>query len=85
MAGLLLPRLDFNQATDTCQSGRHVSDTTNGYEAQVINPGMGLSFPAVWTPVTDPSTWGGVDPPLTQTDFAFRLEGNPHDPHAGLL
>jgi hypothetical protein len=62
------PEMSF--VTCAAQSGRHVSDTTNGYIAQVINPGGGFSFPTSWTAVTDPSTWN-----LTQQDFAFRLEG----------
>jgi hypothetical protein len=61
------PQMDF----DTCfQYGRHASNTTNGYDAQVINPGGGFGFPTTWTSVRDPSTWG-----LTLQDFAFRLEG----------
>ena len=52
------------------QYGRHVSDTTNGYVAQVINPGEAFGFPTVWTSVQSGSSWD-----LTQQDFAFRLEG----------
>jgi len=52
------------------QYGRNSSDTTNGYEAQVINPG-GALFPAAtsWTPVTAATTWN-----LPQQDFAFRID-----------
>ena len=65
------PEMSFG----TCsQYGRYVSDTTNGYIAQVINPGAGFGFPTVWTAVTDASTWV-----LTQQDFAFRLEGTAED------
>lgn len=63
------PEMSFT--TCVAQYGRHVSDTTNGYVAQVINPGGGFGFPDVWTSVQSVSTWG-----LTQQDFAFRLEGN---------
>ncbi|MGC9025693.1 MAG: S8 family serine peptidase, partial [Chloroflexia bacterium] len=66
------PQMDF----DTCfQYGRHASGTTNGYDAQVINPGGGFGFPTTWTSVRDPSTWG-----LTEQDFAFRLEGTIYTP-----
>ena len=61
------PQMDF---ASCCQYGRHVSDTTNGNEAKVINPLGGFGFPTVWTDVTDPSTYG-----IAQSDFAFRLEG----------
>jgi len=59
------------------QYGRHVSDTTNGYTAKVMNPGGGFGFPATWTDVTDPTSWGQDG--LTQQDFAFRIEGEPSD------
>ncbi len=51
------------------QYGRNASDTTNGYHAQVINPGGGFGFPTTWTPVTSASTWN-----LAQQDFAFRID-----------
>ena len=61
------PQMDF---ASCFQSGRHVADTTNGYDAVVINPGGGFGLPTTWTPITDPSTWGSA-----QQDAAFRLEG----------
>jgi len=63
------PTLSFG--TCGCQSGRHPSDTTNGYAAQVINPGGGFGLPGSWTSVQDASTWG-----LAQQDLAFRLDGS---------
>jgi PKD repeat protein len=63
------PSLSFSNCF---QYGRHVSGTSNGAPAHVINPGGGFGFPTTWTPVTDPSTWG-----LTAyQDMAFRLEGD---------
>ena len=56
------------------QYGRHSSNTTNGHTAKVINPGGGFGFPTTWTDVTASTTWGGAEPPLTQQDFAFRIE-----------
>ena len=50
------------------QYGRLVSDTTNGYNSQVVQPGGGLGFPTTWS---DASVAFG----MSQTDFAFRLEG----------
>jgi len=62
------PTMEFGSCG---QYGRQVSDTTNGFDAQVINPGGGFGgWPTVWTSVQDPSTFH-----LTQQDFAFRLEG----------
>ena len=61
------PQMDFGSCS---QSGRHVADTTNGYDAVVINPAGGFGLPTAWTPITDGSTWG-----LAQQDMAFRLEG----------
>jgi hypothetical protein len=61
------PEMPF---TGCCQYGRLPASSTNGYDAQVINPGGGLSLPASWTSVQDPSAWS-----LTEQDFAFRLEG----------
>jgi hypothetical protein len=55
------------------QFGRQTADTTNGAVAKVINPGGGFGFPGVWTDVTSGSTWGAGG--LTQTDSAFRLDG----------
>jgi hypothetical protein len=54
------------------QYGRHVSETANGHDALVINPGGAFGFPTHWTSVQDPSAWG-----MAQQDFAFRLEGQP--------
>ena len=62
------PEMSFT--TCAAQYGRHVSDTTNGYVAQVISPGGGFGFPTVWADVTSASIWN-----LTQQDFAFRIEG----------
>jgi uncharacterized repeat protein (TIGR01451 family) len=63
------PRMDI--ATGG-QYGRHVADTTNGYDAQVVNPGGGFGFPSQWTSIQDTSTWN-----MAQQDMAFRLEGQP--------
>jgi len=63
------PELDY---TSDGQYGRHVSDTTNGYVAMVINPDGGFGFPPVWTSVQDGSTWG-----MSTQDMAFELRGNP--------
>ncbi len=61
------PQLDystcFQYGTGTYRS------TTNGYAAQVINPGGGFGLPTVWTSVQDATTWA-----LTEQDLAFRLE-----------
>ena len=62
------PGMDFD--TCLCQAGRHAADTSNGYAAQVINPGSGFGFPPSWTSVQDVLTWG-----LVQQDFAFRISG----------
>jgi subtilisin family serine protease len=64
------PRMK-SPASGCCKYGRHVSDTTNGHVAKVINPGGGSGFPTTWTSVQDGSTWG-----LTQQDLAFRLHGS---------
>jgi hypothetical protein len=61
------PELSYTDCI--CQYGRHVSDTTNGNIAKVINPAGGFGLPTVWTDITDPSTWG-----LPQQDLAFRIE-----------
>ena len=53
-----------------CQYGRLVSETTNGYVAQVINPGGAFGFGTSWTSVQSPSPWG-----LSEQDTAFRLDG----------
>ncbi len=55
---------------DCCQHGRQPSDTTNGADAVVINPGGGFGFPTTWTPITADTTWG-----LSQQDVAMRIEG----------
>lgn len=52
------------------QYGRQVSETVNGLDAMVINPGGGFSFPTIWTSIQDASTWG-----LPQQDLAFQLKG----------
>ena len=52
------------------QYGRHVSCSTNGYDAQIINPGGCWLVPTSWTSVQDASTLG-----LLEQDFAFRLDG----------
>lgn len=52
------------------QYGRHVSDTTNGYDAMVINPGGGFGFPPIWTSIRDGSTWS-----MAQQDMAFEIRG----------
>jgi hypothetical protein len=65
---VFFPQMDF----DACfQYGWRPSDTTNDYDAQVINPGGGWGFPTVWTPAHQ------VFDDLDQQDFAFRLEGAP--------
>lgn len=56
--------------------GRQPSATTNNYEAQIIQPLGGDGYPTVWTSVLE-TVWP-VDRfpiPLTQQDFAFRIEG----------
>lgn len=50
------------------QFGRQVSDTVNGAQAQFINPGGGFGYGTSWQSIT-------VLGP-TQTDLAFRLEGD---------
>ncbi|MCJ7694309.1 MAG: M6 family metalloprotease domain-containing protein [Anaerolineaceae bacterium] len=65
------PEMDFAAGG---QYGRHVSDTTNGYVAMVINPGGGFGFPPVWTSILDGSTWGAT---ITQQDIAYELRGTP--------
>jgi len=64
---LFYPEADFGSCG---QYGRQVSDTTNGATAMVINPGGGFGFPASWTPITDPNTWG-----MVQQDLGMRIEG----------
>ena len=59
------PEMSF---TSYGQYGRHVSDTTNGYEGKFNNPGGAFGYGTSWTDLT---TWTGT----TQTDWAFRLEG----------
>jgi hypothetical protein len=53
------------------QYGRYVSDTVNGNDAVVMNPGGGfLPLATTWTSIQDPAAWGTV-----QQDLAFRLKG----------
>jgi len=53
------------------QYGRYVSDTTNGNDAVVMNPGGGfLPLATTWTSIRSPSAWSVV-----QQDLAFRLKG----------
>ena len=53
------------------QYGRYVSDTTNGNDAVVMNPGGGfLPLATTWTSIQAPAAWG-----LVQQDLAFRLKG----------
>ena len=52
------------------QYGRQVSDTVNGYDAMVINPGGGFGFPTTWTSIQDGSTWM-----MAQQDLAFEIRG----------
>ncbi len=52
------------------QYGRYVSDTVNGFDAVVINPGGGLGFPVTWTSIQDATTWS-----LVQQDLAFQIKG----------
>ena len=66
---LFYPRMAFSTGG---QYGRHVSDTSNGYDAQVVNPLEGFGYPSTWTSVRDAATWA-----LPTQDFAFRLEGEP--------
>ncbi len=61
------PQLDIGVGG---QYGRHVSDTTNGYDAMVINPGAAFGLPIVWTSIQDSSTWG-----MAQQDMAFEIWG----------
>ena len=54
------------------QYGRYVSDTTNGNDAVVMNPGGGfLPQATTWTSIQDPAAWG-----IVQQDLAFRLKGS---------
>jgi subtilisin family serine protease len=61
------PTMSFDAC---CQFGMHVSDTTNGNIAKVINPGGGFYSGSVtsWTNMTTADV-------ITQHDLAFRLEG----------
>jgi hypothetical protein len=64
---LFYPEMNF----DPCgQSGRQLSDTTNGAAAMVINPGGGFGFPTTWTSIQDPSTWGA-----TEQDLQMQIVG----------
>ena len=49
------------------QYGFHVSDTNNGYEGQLINPGGGFGWPSGW------QSFSAVS--MSAHDAAFRLEG----------
>lgn len=61
------PELNFGSYG---QWGQHASDTANGYQGKVINPGDGFGYGATsWTNMT--TTYSSY----TQTDWAFRLEG----------
>jgi len=64
---IFYPELNFGSYG---QYGRHVSCTTNGYAAQVINPGGGLGLPTSWTSAK--SAWGT----FSEQDFAFRVDGS---------
>lgn len=55
------------------QSALHVSDTTNGATAMVINPGKGFGLPDTWTPITDTAIWN-----VNQQDLAFGINATPH-------
>lgn len=53
------------------QYGRYVSDSANGYDAVVMNPGGGfLPQASTWTSIRSSLAWG-----VTQQDLAFRLTG----------
>ncbi len=55
----------------TGQYGRYVSDSTNGYDAVVMNPGGGfLPNATSWTSIQPTASWG-----LAQQDLAFRVKG----------
>jgi len=58
---LFYPEMAFSGCT---QSGRQLSDTTNGAVAMVINPGGGFGFPVTWTSIQDGSTWGSAEQDL---------------------
>jgi hypothetical protein len=63
------PELNFGSYG---QWGSHASETTNGYEGKVINPGDGFGHGATsWMNMTTFHSSSS----LTQTDWAFRLEG----------
>jgi M6 family metalloprotease-like protein len=53
------------------QYGRLVSDTANGFDAVVMNPGGGFGFPLTWTSIQDANTWS-----MVQQDLAFQIKGN---------
>jgi hypothetical protein len=53
------------------QYGRYVSETTNGNDAVVMNPGGGfLPLATSWTSIQSPNAWN-----LVQQDLAFRIKG----------
>jgi hypothetical protein len=57
------PSMDFTYG----QYGRQPADTANGYTGQFVNPGGAFGYGTVW------QDWNVLGP--TQTDIAFRLEG----------
>ena len=52
------------------QYGRLVSETANGFDAVVTNPGGRFLFPQTWTSIQDVSTWS-----MVQQDLAFQIKG----------
>ena len=62
---MFVPNISFDSYG---QFGRQVSDTVNGAQAQFINPGGGFGYGTSWQSITVLSP--------TQTDLAFRLEGD---------
>lgn len=52
------------------QYGRLLSNTINGYDAMVVNPGGGMLLPTTWTSIQSSSTFG-----LAQQDLAFTITG----------
>jgi thermolysin len=55
------------------QSAQHVSDTTNGATAMVINPGKGFGLPDTWTPITEVAIWDN-----DRQDLAFGINATPY-------
>lgn len=62
---IFYPEMDFNPHG---QYGVHVSDTTNGYKAMIINPGEGFGMGPDWR---DNDLYHGI----SQQDIAFTLRG----------